>query len=203
MANLCRDSNSNIENVFTEKEGNMQVLDLSEYKRIGISGAHGVGKTTLATKLSRISDLPLIPEFARDLLKLTHFNWRNPAKEDLVSWARFESAILLSYLFCVRTMPSFVADRTIFDVFSYILLQVAKYPFLAEYFVQARKCVESVDKLYDVILLYELPDGYDDRDGFFIHHCLERMLDGIKNDVRVIKINRDDKIYYGASYVTV
>jgi len=181
----------------------MQVLDLSEFKRIGISGAHGVGKTTLVTKLSGISALPLIPEFARELLKLTHFNWRNPGKEDLDLWVRFESAIFLSYLFCVRTMPSFVADRTIFDVFSYILLQVAKYLFLAEFLVQVEKYIEPVDKLYDVILLYELPDGYSDKDGFFIHHCLERMLDGIKNDVRVIKINRGDKIYYGGSYVIV
>lgn len=181
----------------------MQVLDLSEYKKIGISGAHGVGKTTLATKLSRISDLPLIPEFARDLLDLTHFNWRNPAKDELISWARFESAVLLSYLFCVRTMPCFIADRTVFDVLSYILLQVAKYPFLADFLDRTAKYIDPVDKLYDVILLYELPDGYRDWDGFFIHHCLERMLDGIKNEVQVIKINRDDKIYYGASYVVV
>ena len=49
-------------------------------------GPNGVGKTTLSKKLADITGLPLIPEFAKELLQVTKFEWD---KEDVYGISNF------------------------------------------------------------------------------------------------------------------
>lgn len=101
-------------------------------KRIAITGASGVGKTTLAALLSETLKLPLIPEVARELCRIRGFD--NPAQipdqqefrnEVLDYQLKLENGVAVDSLFSDRTIDetektgsedfSFLSDRSTID----------------------------------------------------------------------------------------
>ncbi len=89
--------------------------------RIGITGAHGLGKTTLAKALAKEFDLYYLPEVAREMLDWSpDKDWRNFSEKQVI---HFEKALCEAYKFymeiALKMGLSFVTDRTMADIKAY------------------------------------------------------------------------------------
>jgi nicotinamide riboside kinase len=83
--------------------------------RIAITGAHGVGKSTLAERLGRILDLPELPTPGRILAaRGLPVNQSATISSQTVAW-------LLQYRL-EREQPAWVAPRSLIDVWAYAVL---------------------------------------------------------------------------------
>lgn len=87
--------------------------------RIGITGAQGVGKTTLAEELARILDLPLIEEQARLVAKEMDILNLRDLKHDPKKATNFQWNCLKYQLSAEKKHDSFVSDRTTLDNLAY------------------------------------------------------------------------------------
>lgn len=91
--------------------------------RIAVSGAHGVGKTTLATSLAEELGLPLIGEVAREVARDFGFKTTgeivasNPGKKTLYQINVFYAQIKAEK----GRRRGFVSDRSVFDSLAYSL----------------------------------------------------------------------------------
>lgn len=81
-------------------------------KRIAIVGSFSTGKTTLGNELSRILELPLLPEVARQVVELGF-------KLDKDATPETETLIFLRQLHAEMTHIEFVGDRSLIDVMAY------------------------------------------------------------------------------------
>lgn len=175
--------------------------NLTKFKRIAICGAHNVGKTTLAKKMSENFGLPYIPEFAQDLINATdNFNWRTTKK--ITSWWHFELAITFSHLFVVQNRERFVSDRSLWDVLAYVHLKSLSCPQIGESFSLLQEFINKHHPLYDAILFYNPPEGYQDETGWFIHYYLKNQLKTIE-DIMIFNIYRGDMLLYNDKSVEV
>lgn len=80
-------------------------------KRIVITGASGVGKTSLATLLAAKMELHLIPEVARELCHQMGFS--NPT--EIPDQASFRTQVLQQQIAVEGTAGSFISDRSTID----------------------------------------------------------------------------------------
>ena len=80
-------------------------------KRIAITGASGVGKTTLAERLSVELDLPLIPEMARQLCQERGYSRIG----DIRDQEGFKRQVLSGQMEAEEQHGSFVSDRPAID----------------------------------------------------------------------------------------
>ena len=175
--------------------------NLTKFKKIAICGAHGVGKTTLAKKMSENFGLPYIPEFARELLNATdNFNWK--ATKNITSWWHFELAIIFSHLFTAQNRERFISDRSLWDVLAYIHLKSINYPEIGESFSLLQELINKYHPLYDAVLFYNPPEGYQSETGWFIHHCLKNQLRDIEG-ITIFNIYRGDVLLYNDKSVEV
>ena len=156
-------------------------------KRIAIVGAHGVGKTTLAKKISEELGLFLIPEVARDLIKAVNFNWRGEDKDSIYY---FEKAILYTHVFYVNSINEFIADRSIFDVFAYTLWHYKRFKD-----GRFKSLLREINKIanhvnYSKIFLFK--NGYNEKDecGAFVEFVIEEKLKS--NNIDYMIINKGD-----------
>lgn len=132
--------------------------------KIAISGAHGVGKTTLASALSEKLGLPLIREVAREVaqnfgFKTTEEIWRaNSGKKALYQLNVFYSQIEAEKSHAY----GFVSDRSIFDSIAYSLFYGLNA--VAEYLIDE---AASHSENYELIVYCPIPD-FDSpaNDGF-------------------------------------
>lgn len=83
--------------------------------RIGITGAQGTGKTTLASALSKVLEIPLIKEQARFVAKRLKINRMSELKYDPELAATFQLECLHSQLRAENLYSCFVSDRTTID----------------------------------------------------------------------------------------
>ncbi len=90
--------------------------------RIAITGAHGVGKSTLALMLATELQLPLIEEIARVVAeKMGYASTQEIVKANTIDRQRFQEAVLscqinTEFRYYAR---GFVADRSVLDVAAY------------------------------------------------------------------------------------
>ena len=180
--------------------------NISNYNKVAIAGTHSVGKTTLVRKITeKIPHLKLIPEFAREIIDLTGLDWRS--EKDINKLLEFQNLILQYQIFCHTTIEcGFVADRTVFDTLTYALYHDLRLKVDdCRIYTTLLKYVNEVNLFenppYDVILIYDLPKGYDDPAGHFIHHVLRHILKGV--NCRKIAIKRGDRILYYDKVIVV
>jgi nicotinamide riboside kinase len=90
--------------------------------RIGITGSHGVGKTTLAQALSSALNLPLIQEQARVVAKELGINSLDEIKNDKFRFREYQCLVPAYQIDTERLNPAgFVSDRTTIDCAAYWL----------------------------------------------------------------------------------
>ncbi len=80
--------------------------------KVAFVGSFSTGKTTLANLFAREWDLPLLPEVAREVVKLGF-------PLDMSATAETETLIFLKQWRAEAVHDKFVADRSIYDVLAY------------------------------------------------------------------------------------
>lgn len=84
--------------------------------KIGICGAQGVGKSTLARALSEHLGLPLIGEQAREVIKLLNFDRPRELRDKPQVGVTYQVRCLFSQIRAEEEQePGFVSDRTFID----------------------------------------------------------------------------------------
>jgi len=81
-------------------------------RRIAIVGSFSTGKTTLAERVAQPLELPLLPEAAREVVKLGF-------KLDKDATPETETLIFLKQFYNELAHPEFVGDRSLIDVMTY------------------------------------------------------------------------------------
>ncbi|MEW5899004.1 MAG: ATP-binding protein [Bacillota bacterium] len=88
--------------------------------RIALTGAHGVGKTTLARALAEKLDLPLITDRARKAAALTGIAQVRELRQDKMKATFFQYTVLVQQLAWEAQNPDgFVSDRSVLDLLAY------------------------------------------------------------------------------------
>lgn len=131
--------------------------------RIAISGAHGVGKTTLAKSLAGKLNLPLVEEVARSVAK----NRAYKTTEQIQKAVMLDKIIFQSEVFCSQVREEgkhwdFVSDRSIFDCVGYCSLYGLPFSLVCI----MRDLAVGHSKNYDVIIYCPIPGNNIDNDGF-------------------------------------
>jgi adenylate kinase family enzyme len=177
-----------------EDNMNEKIIDLSSFNKIAISGSHGIGKTTLAKKISKEFKIKYIPEVARELMEHKHFNWKKAKKFQVMI---FEKAILYSHLFYIVNEKKFISDRSIIDILAYVEWNKEKLK-ASTYFERLISTlnlyIEKFNNFYDILLFYN--NGYRNRDeiGEFIHYKIFETCTNKK--IPFIEINKNDLLLY-------
>lgn len=131
--------------------------------RIGITGSHGTGKTTLAEALAKQTGLPLIEEQARAVAQTLGIATVKSLKDDPKLGARFQWECLNQQLRAEKRQ-SFISDRTTIDNAVYWLRYHAhRWPSEATIFYYQR-ALGNV-RNYDLII-YVPPEIIPEDDGF-------------------------------------
>lgn len=90
--------------------------------RIGICGAHGTGKTTLANALQKALQLPLISERARTVAKEMGITIADVMR-DVELARRFQARLFRTQVRLEEELKhGFVSDRTLADIYGYCML---------------------------------------------------------------------------------
>lgn len=131
--------------------------------RIGISGSHGVGKTTLARKLQRITKDHRIKEVARTVAEEMDFEDNEQIfAADRETLRIFQQRIYYRQLETELEHKTFISDRTVFDVIAYMLLYGLDRGFVEDFIGHAA----GYSKGYDLIVFCPIPTGEIKSDGF-------------------------------------
>lgn len=125
--------------------------------RIALSGASGVGKTTLAKMLSTTLGIPFTGSTARSVAVKGKFcsEYINSGKQLML----FQEEVLKLKIEVESKLESFISDRALLDTVTYT---IAKYPLLQDDYQEwfdgyVSRCVEHTLENYDVI--FKLPEG--------------------------------------------
>jgi hypothetical protein len=161
-----------------------------EARKIAICGAYGAGKTTLAKRISEKANLFLIPEFAREMIIDTGFEWKKSENVDHIY--NFEMAILYNHLFYISQLKSYVCDTTIWDIYAYCVWHWKR---IGSWAGRLEGLIKIVEKAwywcnYEQVFLYK--EGYQEKDdaGLFIEETIEERLQ--RYNVPYVCINKGD-----------
>ena len=175
------------------------------------------GKTTLAKKIADTLKIRYVPEFARDLLKVTNYDWQ----DDFSYVAPFERAIFscvyFTHKFLSETDQGFVADRTLIDVTAYCLWQMLKhdavnntcvdgddfpeYNDLLLFYRKLLRILPDLEFWYDVVLYYR-PNGLEvDSCQRFIDATIGELLNQHFKNTPIFEIKRGDELRFGENLI--
>ena len=132
--------------------------------RIAISGAHGVGKTTLARKLAKTLDLPQIEEVVRSVAKDFGFKTTGQIRKA----KELDKCLFQNTLFVRQAVTEmqfkngFVSDRSMLDFVAYCYLYN-----LPDHYVEIlQKEALRYSEFYDLLVYCPIPDVVLENDGF-------------------------------------
>ena len=146
--------------------------------RIGITGTHGAGKTTLAKALSQKLNLPLIAEQARIVAERLGIKTSEELLRDKNLAREFQVTVFLAQIGMEDAFPDgFVSDRTALDCLAYWRL----YGLCEEGEVGRTYVNQCLTRAYD-ILIYVPPEIPAGDDGFRLaglQREVDRLIRGI------------------------
>ena len=193
----------------------LENYNIGENPQIAIVGFHKAGKSTLAKKIADTLKIRYVPEFARDLLKVTNYNW----KDDFSYVTPFERAIFscvyFTHKFLSETDQGFVADRSLVDITAYCLWHMLKHD------VVNNTCIDDFPEYHDLLLfykkllqvlpessfwynviLYYRPDGVEiDSCQRFIDAAIGELLGRYFKDTPIFEIRRGDELRFGENLI--
>lgn len=131
--------------------------------KIAISGAHGVGKTTLAKSLAGKLRLSLVGEVARSVAG--EFDYKTT--EHIQNAEMLDKVIFQSEVFCSQVREEskhwdFISDRSIFDCVGYCSLYGLPFSLIC---IMRDLAIEH-SKNYDTIIYCPIPSETISDDGF-------------------------------------
>jgi len=161
-------------------------------RKIALVGPHGTGKTTLAEKLGKILELPVLPEIAREALVRSKVSWRVIATVKPL-YKLWEATLYEAILEMHRRDMFFVADRSLVDVVAYTEAILGPGA-VAEMFPDWKEDVRSIG--YSALVYCGKP--YSEQvDGVWVrvNKALRTMLQTLEADevVRVIWLEEGDE----------
>ncbi|MDT8901856.1 ATP-binding protein [Anaeroselena agilis] len=171
--------------------------------RIGISGAHGVGKTTLARKLQRITKLHRIHEVARTVAAEMGFTDNDQIMAaDRETVRIFQQRIYYRQLWAEEN--EFISDRTVFDVIAYMRLYGLDQGLIIDF---TRHAAQH-SKEYDLIIFCPIPTGEIKNDGFRLTDIVSQAyIDSYLKDLLinhaqcpVVYLPKDRKAWLASAY---
>ncbi len=177
-----------------------RVLNMQDAVRVGVCGAHGVGKTTLSKKIAKEVNLLYIPEYARCLIKVPDFDW---VASNLLDATNFERAVYSCYAFTLsfinRQHKSYISDRTLIDVAAYCLWHISR----GENLEQSESMLKLYNEIinytknndfWDIIIFYTTDGLKPDSCQIFIEGAINSLIYRCFYNKEVIKVKRGDKI---------
>lgn len=162
--------------------------------RIAVSGAHGVGKTTLVNRIAEHLHLPKISEVARKVAGEMGLDSCNTIKtSDQESIRLFQSKVFYEQLMAESELIDFISDRSIFDIVAYMNYYGLCAEIIDDYLQYAIKHSAQ----YDAIIYCPVPRGAElVADGFRLtegqkEYCaiLKQLLS--QAECRVVTLTRD------------
>ena len=146
------------------------------YQKIGITGSHGTGKTTLAKKLSEELNLPFISEVARE------FDIPNL---DIESYCKIQKRLLFNQIEKEGEYQSFVSDRTTIDNLAYWIALCSAHALESDnkiYIRETRFHISTYDKIYYVPVTFKIKD-----DNFrFVSKSFQQTIDDIIRTILLV-----------------
>ena len=140
-----------------------------KYQKIGITGSHGTGKTTLAKKFSEELNLPFVSEVARE------FDIPNL---DIESYCKIQKRLLFNQIETEGEYQSFVSDRTTIDNLAYWIVLCSAHASELDnktYVRETRMHLSTYDKIYYVPITFEIKD-----DNFrFVSKSFQQTVDDV------------------------
>lgn len=151
--------------------------------RIGITGAHGVGKTSLAKELSRRLNLPLIAEQARVMADKLGIKTSEEMLEDKNIAREYQVTVLLAQVGMEDAFPrGFVSGRTTMDCLAYWRLYgLDESDEVGETYAQV-----CLAQQYD-LLVYIPPEAPAENDGFRLTGLQKEVDDIIRQIIEVMR----------------
>ena len=150
--------------------------------RIGFSGTHGVGKTTIANLVSKELDIPLLSEVARSISEQGFLI----ASKNSVTSTQAQLAIFgMQMLEEQRLYPNYVSDRTMLDALAYTDTLCSYDNILCNMYTSLENFVlEYVKNMYDIIFYVPIrfdvvDDGFRDISNYrdVVDDILQEILD--------------------------
>lgn len=144
--------------------------------KIGLSGTEGTGKSTLAKLISDQFNVPLIPEYVRDVTKILGITIPRNLPPDKMH--ALQTRVLDKKLKAESKHQSFIADRTTADNLAYYLRWCCNSTTTFDD-AYVTTCLNNLH-IYDKILIlpwntsFAIKDGFRSTDKYYRYqiHCL-------------------------------
>ena len=185
------------------------VIEPRKPLQVAICGAHGVGKTMLATRLADELKVKYVPGVTRGLIELLDFNWK---EEDEEYVAKFEEVIYCWYKFVFEYLSdhscSYVADRSLYDIAAYCLWHCVKNPpyrtYIWDVYNLVLNYIAEKGSYCNLILFYTTEGLAANRCQLFIEATIRELLWRYEKDTKpVLTIKRGYELRLGEKVITV
>lgn len=173
--------------------------------KIGLIGSAGIGKSSVATELSKKLDLIFLKskEVTRPILKKYNFNYAEGVSvEKFLSKKEIEYEIVDKRTFQESLLTGgFITDRTTLECFAYALLSIETYAD-DEITLLERICSENMQK-YTHLFYFPYKNGWLEDNGIrtvntFFQWKIDLIIRGLLDDwgIEVITVNADNPVEF-------